>query len=440
MNPRAWRRLSLERGPLYVSATLVVVGMAYSLWWAPLVRHGSYWVTPQDLWGGFLAAVHTSHGQFGQIYSPSTGFVSFPGLVFLLTPVAAICDSFRLGSEIPGAPVAHPSAWLILGPVSLVLSSVAIFACDSMAKRLRVNSARRVGLAIAEGVVLWNVAVIWGHPEDAIATGLALYALQCGIDDRWRHAGWLFGAALVTQPLVIMVLPILVFMAGKERFVGLLLRGAVPSVVLVLFPVVASFRQTVHVLVEQPNFPNLDHATPWTTFAPRISGHGSSLAVSAGPMRVVGIILACILGWRAGRWKDRPELLVWGFAAALALRCLTESVMTAFYAWPALAVGLVAAAALGGARLRLASGAAFFTTLTAQWDLGTFPWWLLQIAGLVALLVCAAETPTQRARRFQVEEYLRSRAKSQRATKRRSGSKPAAKRNAKRKKTAQRSG
>jgi hypothetical protein len=350
--------------------------------------------------------------------------------------VAALCDAIHLGAEIPGSLVAHPNAWLILGPISLVLSTVAIFACDSMARRLGVSSARRVGLAISEGVVLWNVAVIWGHPEDAIATGLALYALQCGIDDRWSRAGWLFGAALLTQPLVIMVLPLLAFLAGKERVIGLLLRGGTPSAVLLLFPVVASFRQTVHVLVDQPNFPNLDHATPWTTFAPRISGHGSSLAVSAGPMRLVGLALACVLGWRACRWKDRPELLVWAFAAALTLRCVTESVMTPFYVWPALAVGLVAAAALGGIRLQVASGIAFFTTVTAQWGLGELPWWLLQIAGLLALLACGAETPSQRARRLQVEEYLRSQAKSRRSGKRRSGSKPAAKR----KKTAQRSG
>jgi hypothetical protein len=417
-------RLAHRRGPLYASAVIVIVGMAYTIWWAPLVRHGSYWVMPQDLWGGFLAALDASHGHFGQIYSPSTGFVSFPGLVLVLVPFAALSDSLHLGTETPGLLVAHPSAWLLLGPLSLLLSTVALFACDAVAERLGVKSSRRVALMVIEGIVLWNVVVFWGHPEDAMATGLALYALLSGLDNRWRRAGWLFGAALVTQPLVIMVLPILFAVAGKDRALGLVLRGAIPAAVLTLFPLVSNFRQTVHVLADQPTFPNLDHATPWTTLAPTISGRGMSLAVSAGPLRVVGLLLACAVGWRARRWKERPDLLVWGCALALALRCATESVMTDYYVWPALAVGLVAAAALEGNRLVAASGAAFFTTVTAQWGLGEFPWWLLQMLGLAALLLCGVESSSQRQRRLQVQEYLRSRTRPrQRASPRKGSSK-----------------
>ena len=43
--------------------------------------------------------------------------------------------------------------------------------------------------------------MIWGHPEDAVAVGFALYALVFALDGRWTGAGWLFGAALATQPL-----------------------------------------------------------------------------------------------------------------------------------------------------------------------------------------------------------------------------------------------
>ena len=415
--------LSRKRSPLLASVAIVIVGMAYSIWWAPLVRHGSYWVTPQDLWGSFLAAVHASHGQFGQIYSPSTGFVSFPGLVLVLVPVAALCDSLHLGTEIPGSLVAHPSAWLILGPLSLALCTVALFACDDVAERLGARPGRRAALTVVEVVLLWNVAVFWGHPEDAMATGLALYALLSAFDSRWRRAGWLFGAALVTQPLVIMILPILVAIAGKERVVALFLRGGLPAAVLVLFPLASNFHQTVHVLVQQPTFPNLDHATPWTVLAPTISGRGASLAVSAGPMRILGLLLACLLGWKARKWKDRPELLVLACAAALVLRCFTESVMTDYYVWPALAVGLIAASAIADNRFLAASAVSLFTTVTAQWGLGEFPWWILQMAGLAALLACGVETSRQREVRLRDEAYERAIDRRSRAGQRRAGQK-----------------
>ena len=161
-----------------------------------------------------------------------------------------------------------------------------------------------------------------------------------------------------------------------------------------------------------------------------------SLSVSAGPMRIVGVILACVLGWRARGWKDRPELLVWGCAVALALRCLTESVMTDFYVWPALAVGLVAAAAVDSTRLAVASGVAFFTTVTAQWGLGELPWWLLQMAGLAALMLCGVETLSQRTRRLQVQDYLRAQARRSRGGRPRKGGTKA---NARRKTVPQRS-
>ena len=423
--------LTRRRWPLGTAAALLLAGIAYSLLWAPAVRHGSYWLMSEDLWGSFLAAVEASHGHFGQVYSPSTGFLSFPGLILLLVPIAALSNALHLGTEIPGNLVAHPSAWLVLDPLSLVLSTVALFACDAVAERLGAKSSRRVALMVIEGIVVWNVAVFWGHPEDALALGLALYALLSSLDDRWGRAGWLFGAALVTQPLVIMILPILLAVAGKDRALGFMVRGAIPAAVLTLFPLLSNFHQTVHVLADQPTFPNLDHRTPWTTFAPTISGRGLSLAVSAGPTRIVGLLLASVLGWRARRWKDQPNLLVWSCALALALRCATESVMTDYYVWPALAVGLVAAAAVDGNRLAAASGAAFFTTVTAQWRLGEFPWWLLEMVGMTAVLLCGVETTTQRLRRLQVQEYELRRARAARGRSKRKGRSSASKRGAK---------
>ncbi len=46
---------------------------------------------------------------------------------------------------------------------------------------------------------------------------------------------------------------------------------------------------------EQPNFPNLDHRTPWTNLVPTLSGSGRYLLVAAGPIRLLAVVGACAL-------------------------------------------------------------------------------------------------------------------------------------------------
>jgi hypothetical protein len=56
-------------------------------------------------------------------------------------------------------------------------------------------------------------------------------------------------------------------------------------------------------------------------------------------------------------------------ALALALRTYTESVMTAYYVWPALAVGLVIAARGSRLRFALSMALAVGVTVAAQYQL-----------------------------------------------------------------------
>jgi hypothetical protein len=159
---------------------------------------------------------------------------------------------------------------------------------------------------------------------------------------------------------------------------------------------ISQFHATTHALLDQPNFPGIDHATPWTVLAPVLSGRGHSLVVAAGPGRIVALILACGLGWWARRWRERPDLIVWAAATALALRCFTESVMVAFYIWPALTIGLVVAARAGRLRFGLATATAIGITIVAQWRIGEFPWWATMTVGLVVVLALGtggAHTP-----------------------------------------------
>jgi len=384
-------RLRRRAWPLATTVAFVIIGMAFSLLWAPLVRHHPYWITSGDLWSTYRSAHYVGWGDLGGVYSAGTALVTFPGILLVLAPLAMATGGLGLTEAFPKF-VPHPTAWFALGTASLLLCAIALFACDALAERLGLSWARRGVLCVAEAAILWNVAVIWGHPEDAVALGLALYALVLAFDGRWTGAGWLFGAAVATQPLVVLMFPVLLAWAGRGRVVGLAARSAVPAIAILLTPLISRFHDTTHALLDQPNYPNLDHATPWTRLAPVLGGSGHDLAVAAGPGRLVAVILACAVGWWARRWRQRPDLMVWAAALALALRCFTESVLVAFYIWPVLAVGLVVAARAGRARLAAAIVLSIGLTVVAQWRLGELPWWSTITVGLVALLALGVRT------------------------------------------------
>ena len=419
---RVTDRLQRRTWPIVVSVVYIGLGLAYFFRWGSVVQHTpSLWVTPYDFLYTFFAASQMAHGHFGAIYHTNVSFVEFPGILVAFAPLGALSYSFHTSlfelinnhsyvvshysvhySSIPflssgqfylgGKLFVSDPQWVIaIGSYSLLLSCMALFACDALAERLQVSMARRGVLSVVEAVLLWNVIVVWGHPEDAVAVALAVYALIFALDGRFVRTGWLFGAAVAFQPLVLLMLPVLIAMAGRRSGLGVAIRSILPSAVLVAVPLVANFSATFHALAEQPNYPNRDHATPWTALSPRLGGHGLTLAVAGGPGRVLAIVLAVLIGiWVAKRWREHPELLVFACAVAFALRSYTESVLDAYYPWAALALAVAVAARCSRTRFGIAAALAIAVTVTAQWKLGWLPWWTLQIVGLTGVLIAAS--------------------------------------------------
>lgn len=368
-----------------VSAVFVSLGLAYFFRWGPWVRHDpSVWLLPGDLLNTYAATRAFAHGHFGAIYG--SGFLALPGFLVLVAPFGAMSDIFP-----------HPQALVFVAPYVLVLSCGAIVACDAMAARLGVPTTRRVVLSVVEGVLLWNVVVLWGHPEDAVAVGLTLYAVINAFEGRWSRVGWLLGAALAVQPLVVVVLPILLGMAGRKWAMGMIIRTLIPATVVTLPPLIANFHATVYAIVGQPTSPYFNHETPWVFLATKLGGQGPSAMVGAGPTRLVAVALAVVLGWWSRHWREKPEVLLGAMAVCLALRCYTEVVMASYYVWAALAVGVVVAARRNAWCFTVAVIAAVGTTVTAQWSLGEYAWWTTDIVGLTVVLVAAcAPTPGRR--------------------------------------------
>ena len=364
----------------------VIVSMAYSLWWNPVVHHSRDWVVPGDIWSTFRAAHWVGWGDLGGIYGNDTQLVTFPGIAVLLAPVAMVSGALGLGES--HAPIfnSQPTSWLLLGPAIVLLGSMCLVAFDAMAEELGVDRRRRILLSFMEAIVIFQVVTLWGHPEDMLALTFSLYALLALFRGRWTLSGWLWGAAIVTQPLVILMFPLAFVRTPTPHRVRLCLYGALPSVVLLSAPLVMQWRQTSAVLFHQANARFLDHATPWIALSPTLS----RTTVGTGPGRMIAVLLAVLVGFMAYRRAPSRVGLLWLCALALSLRCVFESVMDVFYLGPPLAL-IVLTAATCASRRRLVGAWAIsiFATVYGFHRASEWGYWAPMVAFLAIGLACA---------------------------------------------------
>ena len=408
---RAGRALGRRALPLVASAGLILIGMLTTTWGTTLVGKKE-WGLPYDLWGTLVAATRMAHGNIGGIYGPGTGLISLPGAAVILVPVALVISGLGLSLAIPGPLNLHPTVWLVAGPYQIALCCVALFAADALAERLGVNRWKRGLLAGAGAGILWSVSARWGHPEDAVAVGLLLYAVLAQSRGRVSRAAWLAGAAVCVQPLALLALPVLLAVLPWRRMVPFLVRAALPSVVLLGAAAIGSWHYTYTAVTSQPDSPVINHPTAWTSLAPQLAGQN----VAAGPFRLATIVLACLCAlavrrrWQAagfghasdgrgGNWWSAQLLadVLWWTALALALRSFFEPVMVSYYPWPPMAVALIPAATLSWPRLVAAGAVAGLLTAAAQGPShAVWIWWVPIVAGLVVLLALAWPGPTER--------------------------------------------
>jgi hypothetical protein len=421
--PAPW--LARRLFPLLATVGLIVIGMASTTYFGPHLFGRTAWSLPDDLWGTLIAAQRLVHLDLSGLYTKPTGLVTFPGAAVILAPLVAVTDAAGLSLQHPGPLNPQPAVWLAAGPYMIAISSVPLFAADAIAERLGLTRPKRALLALASAVALWNVSVEWGHPEDAVAVGLLLFAILALSESRLERSAWLAGAAIAVQPLVLLALPIMLVVIQPRRLPGFLARAAVPATVLLAAVAAANWTATVNAVTRQPNWPTVDHPTPWISLAPRMAGG----AVADGPARALAILVACgcalVVGprlraalraperspgvlparsrppdvrARGNTWPPQVLLeLLWWAAVALALRSVFEPVMVAYYVWPGLAVALITAASRNWARFLAASVVAAAITLASQatWR-STWGWWGLMVVGL-ALTLYFARVPRRRA-------------------------------------------
>ena len=279
-------RLASRWLPLTAMAGLIVVGIVTSTWGVAVFGRAD-WALPDDLWRTLIAAQRLLHGDLSGLYTPPTELVSFPGAAVILVPAVAVIDAAGLSLQLPGPQNPDPSAWLLAGPYEIAVASLALFAADAIAAHLGAAWPKRAVLAVAGAVALWGVTVRFGHPEDAVALGLFLYGVLALARQRPGRSGWLAGAAVAVQPLVLLALPVLLaVIAVRRRWPGFLARAAAPGALLLGIAAAANGRATVTAVTSQPNSPAVNHPTPWTSLG-GLGGHlsGRHGGGTAGPAR-----------------------------------------------------------------------------------------------------------------------------------------------------------
>lgn len=407
-----------RKWPIIMMSATLVSGIAFMLWWPILVDHGHYWDTGGDLWGIFRAAHYIGWGYLGGAYDPSTGVNSLPGLEVLLAPVAMLSGHLGLTESFPPTFLHYPTAALLLEPIELLLASTVLFAVDALAEQLGESNGRRIALCVMVAILSWPTVAVWGHAEDCLALALAIYALVAGLNGKWKACGWLFGFALVTQPFVVMMLPLVVAASPVGQRAWTVLRAVALSAVLVAVALASNAANAYRSLVQQPTPPSVNHATPWASLAPHVpsvatvAGNYASLTVrsgkfvaqtaysdpratvlvSGGAGRAIEGVLIVIIGLYVWRRPQPADRLIWLAAACLGMRCLFEAVMTPYYLAAPLILALAIASRQGRKRFWPACAISLEVSVFAYHFLSPWVWWLPVVAGTAAVLALGYPT------------------------------------------------
>jgi len=359
------------------SLGLVVFGLVFSFAYDPVVLHKAGWQSPADVWLSYRGAQYTTWGDF----TDGLQYVSAPGTALLFVPVAFVADRLHLVSSYIPFFLSKPSAWIVLAPYDLIVSTTAIFAFDRLAEQFDLSAGRRQVLLWLEVLAMLVIVEWFGHPEDVVAMAFALWALSAGMNGRWGYAGWLFGAAIVLQPITVLVLLPVLALTSPRTWVSVGWRAIVPTAVVMATPLFEAWGETMRFL-HQPNFIAPNHPTPLLWLAPAA---GKDF-VDTGPLRLLCVLLAAIIAWVAYRRRATPLEVVWCIGLTLSLRVALEPVLDPYYVWPAVAVLLLVVMALSSRTSWISVPLLGFVTVYALPHLAGWVYWLPLVGALSLVL------------------------------------------------------
>jgi hypothetical protein len=316
--------------------------MLLSLFILPPILGTHGWVVPQDNWLAFDAGRYVWNGALGFVYQ-GTGSYATPLSFILVAPVAGFCDRWGLveGSPIP---LAHPSAWLLLGPFTLLFG---IFLLQAV-RQLAWDVGLRRGLWRVQALTVLIVlvpAALWGHFEDVIALTMVVHVARRLMAGETMRAAVYLSVAIASKQWAVVLIPLVVLQVAPGRRLRALFLAAALPVGLVLFVLGVDWADASKALFSPVNL--VQHTLGHPAFFQSWLGSGTSRV-----SRTLGLVLASVLAWRF-RGVRRPEQILAAIATVLLIRPFFEAINYSYYWSPSLLlVGLVGVAAHGRWRWR----------------------------------------------------------------------------------------
>jgi hypothetical protein len=378
--------------PVVAAMFLLVLIMAFSLFGHSALHVGHQKLaSPSDLWSLASSSIAMLHGHFAHVYVKNGALSSPPALEVVLAPVLGLGQLVGLAPHLrtAGEPL---SLWFVLGPAAALLASTVLFALDAVARHWGLAERPRLALALVGALGVADVAGGWGHPEDCVALAFVVWAALALERDGAAapRAALLLGLGIAFQPLAVLgVAPVLARL-GWRRVLGLSWRLALPSLAVIIAPLVTETHQTLFVLVHQPFQPALNSVTPLTHLAPVIS-RGLD---GGGPTRLVATVLGVVLAIAVCRRRhDLPTVLT-VTAVAFFIRIALETEMNWYYLWPVPALCLLLSLRRGRLRFALCTAAlALSMVLGARTEHHLSLWWPALMATAVAMLLSVGPSP-----------------------------------------------
>ena len=381
--------LNRRSAPVLATMAMLVAVMAFSLLGHHLVHFGrGVLLAPGDLWSLALSSTAILHGDFARVYVHDGALTSPPAFELALAPVVALGHALGLSPRLhaPGMPL---SMWFVLGPAAVLMASPALFAVDAVARAWRFSERQRLAVALVGALGVATVAGYWGHPEDCLALAFVVWAALAM--DRFGasaapRAAWLLGVGIAFQPLALLgVVPVLARLPWRDA-ARVSWRLLVPSIVVVLPPLLAETRQTLFVLVHQPFQPAYNSFTPLTRLAPHI-GPGLD---GGGPTRLVAIVLSGALALAVCRRRHDLATVLTMAAVAFFVRVLLETELNWYYLWPVPALCLLLAMRRSAARFWVCALALAASLLLGRHAVHAIAlWWPACIVATTLVLLTA---------------------------------------------------
>ena len=365
VDPHPWR-LALLFG-----LGIVAAGMLWPMAILPRIRHSPFWLVPFDTWAPIGSAQYVANGALGYLYSGSVLYASPPLFAIVLAPLVFIGQTAGLTWNGGGLPIAHPTFWLIYGPIGLGLTIILFREVRALAADQSPTGLWQVEVA-ALMLVAIPVALEWGHYEEVLAVVALLAFARQWIRGRPGPAALRLSVAAGFAWWAILAVPVAVAMAPKGRRARILGLSVALPLALIGLPLATDWSHASAALLRTKVGPWLGHPAAWVGDAHRV--------MVATPWRLGALVLAILVAlWVRG--SVTPATLFASLGVILLGRLLFEPSLYCY----ALGAGLLMLAL----HERAAHGTVVRATVTGLVALAMFyvhpprnVWWALEVAAL----------------------------------------------------------